>query len=398
MARIGIYGGSFNPVHSGHVLAAKEFICGLGLDTLLVIPAGIPPHKALAEKSPSGTVRAELLRIAMVEVPKACVDEMELSRKGKSYSYDTICQLRKRYPQDELYLLMGTDMLLTFDKWYRYEDILSMVTLGVINRYDTVKKDRASMENMKKFLEQKGGIVKILSNRYVDVSSTTVRRMLMLGCGEEYVPSEVFAAISRRGLYGVGEDFKNLPLERLKEAALSLHDARRVPHAIGCSDTAAKLAEHYGENVENAARAGILHDITKALGPKEQLRLCEKYAIMTDEYGGEQTKLLHGKTAAAVAEHIFGENSAVCSAVSWHTTGRANMSLLEKIIYIADYIEPNRDFIGVEELRSLAYKDIDAAVLLGIQMTIGLLMQNNRPLNRHSVEARDYLLQEGKLG
>ena len=115
---------------------------------------------------------------------------------------------------------------------------------------------------------------------------------------------------------------------------------------------------------------------------------------MTQEYGGEQTKLLHGKTAAAAAAHIFGENEAVCSAVCWHTTGRANMTLLEKIIYIADYIEPNRDFIGVDELRKLAFTDLDAAVLLGIQMTIGILVQNRRALNRHSVEARDYLLRE----
>lgn len=398
MARIGIYGGSFDPVHNGHVLAAKEFVRNLDLDTLLVIPAGTPPHKTLSDKSPAASVRTELLRRAMAEVPKALVDEMELSRVGKNYSYETICELKNRHPHDDLYLLMGTDMLLSFDKWYRYEDILPMVTLVVLNRYDTVNKDIASMEQMKKFLEQKGGSVKILSDRFVDISSTTVRRMLMLGCGESYVPPVVFAEICQRGLYGVGENLRNLPFEQLKDAVLSLHDPKRVPHAIGCSETAAKLAEHYGENMENAARAGILHDITKALGPREQLRLCEKYAIMTDEYGGEQTKLLHGKTAAAAAEHIFGENPAVCSAISWHTTGRAHMSLLEKIVYIADYMEPNRDFNGVEKLRSLAYKDIDAAVLLGIQMTIGLLMQNKRSLNRHSVEARDYLLQEGKLG
>lgn len=397
MAKIGIYGGSFNPVHNGHVLAAQEFVRNFSLDTLLVIPAGVPPHKALTDKSPGGKIRAELLRIAMTDVPNAVVDEIELFREGKSYSYDTIIQLKKRYPHDDMYLLMGTDMLLSFDKWYRYEDIIKLVKLGVINRYDTTEKDMKAMNQMKLFLEQKGGQVSILSDCFVDVSSTTARRMLLLGCGEAYVSSAVLKELHRQGLYGAGCNLKNLPFESLKEVALSLHDEKRIPHAIGCSEIAIDLAKHYGANEEDAARAGILHDITKALGPREQLRLCEKYAIMTDEYGGEQTKLLHGKTAAAAAKHIFGENDAVCSAVSWHTTGRAGMNLLEKIIYIADYIEPNRDFDGVEKLRSLAYADIDAAVLLGIQMTIGLLMQNNRPLNRHSVEARDYLLQEGKL-
>lgn len=396
MGKIGIYGGSFNPVHSGHVLAAEEFIRCLDLDVLLVIPAGIPPHKALADGSPDGETRAELLRAAMGNLPKVTVDEMELRREEKNYSYDTVSALREKYPDDELFLLMGTDMLLSFEQWYRYADILKMTTLGVLNRYDSEARDRAAMEKMKAKLEAMGGSVLILPNRFVDISSTTVRRMLMLGCGEDYIPEEVFAKIKENNLYGVGKDYRNLPFEKLKEVALSLHNAERVPHAVGCSETAVLLAEHYGANTTDAARAGILHDITKALGPKEQLRLCEKYAIMTQVYAGEQTKLLHGKTAAAVAEHIFGENAEVCSAVSWHTTGRAHMTLLEKIIYIADYIEPNRDFSGVEELRKLAFTDIDAAVLLGIQMTISLLEQSRRPLNRHSVEARDYLLQERK--
>lgn len=396
MARIGIYGGSFNPVHNGHVLAAEEFVRGFALDTLLVIPAGIPPHKALSDGSPDGETRARLLKMAMKNIAKVQVDEMELHREGKSYSYDTVCQLRQQHPSDELFLLMGTDMFLSFDSWYRYNDILSMVTLGVLDRYDVSERERVAMADMEQRLTAQGGTVRFLENRYIDVSSTTVRRMLLLGCGEAYVPADVFTEICHLGLYGVNADHTNLPFERLKETALLLHDSKRIPHAIGCSETAVKLAVHYGENTEDAARAGILHDITKALGAKEQLRLCEKYAIMSSEYGGDQTKLLHGKTAAAAAQHIFGENAAVCSAVSWHTTGRADMSLLEKIIYIADYIEPNRDFAGVEELRKLAFSDIDAAVLLGIQMTIALLIQNKRTLNKHSLEARDYLLQEGK--
>lgn len=397
MARIGIYGGSFDPVHNGHVLAAKEFVRSFELDTLLVIPAGIPPHKALLDNSPSGSVRAELLRLAMADVSNAQVDEIELNRQGKSYSYDTVCQLKERYPNDELYLLMGTDMLLSFDKWYRYEDILSLVTLGVLNRYDAVERDRLAMEQMKNFLLSKGGSVEILTENFVEMSSTTARSMLMLGCGEVYIPEKVYAEIVSRGLYRVSDNLKNLPFAELKEAALALYDKKRVPHAVGCSETAEALAKHYGENPDDALRAGILHDITKALGAKEQLRLCEKYAIMTDGYAGDQTKLLHAKTAAAAAKHIFGENDAVCSAISWHTTGRANMTLLEKIIYIADYIEPNRKFEGVETLRNLAYADIDAAVLLGIRMTMALLKKGKKTLNKYSLEARDYLLQEGNL-
>ena len=124
-----------------------------------------------------------------------------------------------------------------------------------------------------------------------------------------------------------------------------------------------ELAKVHGANVEDAARAGILHDVTKAMSGADQLRLCETYGIIIDDFLRTHTKLLHAPTAAAVAEHVFGENPAVCEAIRWHTSGRANMSTLEKIIYVADYMEPNRDFPGVKELRKLAYSDLDAALL-----------------------------------
>ena len=393
MGNIGIYGGSFNPVHTGHVLAMKHFVHSLSLDALLVIPAGMPPHKSLAAGSPDGDVRANLLRLAVEEIPEAKVDTRELQRQGKSYTYDTLCSIREEHPNDRLFLLIGTDMLLSFEQWYRYEEILKMADLAVLDRYCSAE-CKESMLNMKLKLERLGGNIILLDDPCKIVSSTTARRMLLLGCGEGYVPPKVLKEIEALGLYGTAGKYRGLSFDTLEKVSLSLHDAKRVPHAMGCSRTAVELAAHYGENKEDAARAGILHDVTKALGSREQLRLCEKYAIMTDEYSGEQTKLLHGKTAAAVAKHVFGENNAVCSAVSWHTTGRAGMSMLEKIIYIADYIEPNRDFPGVESLRKLAFSDIDSAVLLGIKMTIETLQQNGRPLNRHSVEARDFLLKE----
>lgn len=233
-------------------------------------------------------------------------------------------------------------------------------------------------------------------NSFAEISSTLVRRMLFFGCGSQYIPAAVFHRIEELGLYGVGEDLKGLSLDELKNAVMPLYDKRRFGHAVGCSETAVKLAGFYGADPVEAARAGMLHDITKSLSEREQLRLCEKYGIITDDYGGDQIKLLHGKTAAAAARHIFDENAAVCESISWHTTGRADMTLLEKIIYLADYIEPNRDFDGVEQLRELAYSDLDAAVLKGLQMTIDHVIERNRTLNRHSVEARDYLALKGK--
>ncbi|MDO4846101.1 MAG: nicotinate-nicotinamide nucleotide adenylyltransferase, partial [Oscillospiraceae bacterium] len=108
MARIGLFGGSFNPVHKGHVFAAESFIRLLALDKLIVMPAADPPHKELADGSPDAALRLRMLRAAMADVPNVEVSDLELRRGGKSYTYDTLLQLSAIYPDDELYLLMGT--------------------------------------------------------------------------------------------------------------------------------------------------------------------------------------------------------------------------------------------------------------------------------------------------
>ena len=114
MARIGVYGGSFNPPHLGHIFAARKERQLLGLDKVLLIPAAIPPHKAVAEGSPDGETRLALTKLAIAGEAGMEVSRIELDRPGPSYTVDTLRTLRECYPQDALYLLMGTDMFLSF--------------------------------------------------------------------------------------------------------------------------------------------------------------------------------------------------------------------------------------------------------------------------------------------
>ncbi len=225
----------------------------------------------------------------------------------------------------------------------------------------------------------------------IEFSSATARRMMFLRCGEQYFCPQVLQYAKEHKLYGLGKGYTSLSEDALLDAVAPLYEAKRFIHAKGCRDTAVELAIRYGADQVAAARAGLLHDITKALPVTEQLRLCQKYGIMTECYQGDMTKILHGKTAAAVAAVLFGETPEVCAAIAWHTTGRAGMTLLEKIVYIADYIEPTRSFDGVEQLRALAFQNLDAAVVCGIDMTIEMLKNRNCPINRDSVEAREYL-------
>ena len=126
MARIGIYGGSFNPPHLGHIFAARKARQLLGLDKILLIPAAIPPHKAVAEGSPDGETRFALTQLAISGETGMEVSRIELDRPGPSYTVDTLRELRESYPQDELYLLMGTDMFLSFFQWREPEAIAAL--------------------------------------------------------------------------------------------------------------------------------------------------------------------------------------------------------------------------------------------------------------------------------
>lgn len=385
MARIGIFGGSFNPPHLGHLLAVREFQKALSLDRVLLIPAATPPHKTLSANSPSARERFEMTVLTASQLPFAEVSDVELRREGASYTADTLEELHRSYPGDELFLLMGTDMFLSFDRWYQPERIASLATLAVAHRSeDKTEKLQAQAAALESSFHARTIFV---NNKFLPHSSTSVRALLAFGAAEEYLDSAVFAYIQKNHLYFCGADLKNLPFDRLKEVSLCLHKPKRVAHVQGCSETAALLAEKFGADVTDARRAGILHDITKALNSQEQLNLCANYGMILTQFQRENPKLLHAKTGAAVAERIFGENPAVCEAICWHTTGKADMTTLEKIIYLADYMEPNRDFDGVEELRRRTYADLDDAMYHGLAMTAGQLRSHGSEIDEHTLSA-----------
>lgn len=389
MAKIGIFGGSFNPPHLGHVLAVQEFQRVLGLDRVLLIPAAIPPHKQLTANSPDAAVRLAMTRLAFEKLPYAEVSDIELRRDGPSYTADTVAALQEQYPNDELFLLMGTDMFCSFESWYEPQRIADAAVLAVAYRgKDDLAAVRACAERLKSTF---GARIVPAENRCLPYSSTSVRAMLAFGCAESYLEPAVMRYILAHGLYDTKRDLKQLPFDELSRVSLALLKPKRVAHVQGCSQTAKALAAHYGADQTDAARAGMLHDVTKALTGDEQLKLCEHYGIILTPFERKNPKLLHAKTGAAVAKRIFGENDAVCSAIEWHTTGRADMTLLEKIIYLADYMEPTRDFDGVDELRRLTWSELDAALMLGLRMTARQLTEKHAQIDGNSLAALRFL-------
>ena len=197
----------------------------------------------------------------------------------------------------------------------------------------------------------------------------------------------MYAHIIQQRLYGARPD-----LNWLREQAYPMLKPRRISHVWGCEHEARRLAERWGCDPDAAAEAGILHDCTKKFELSDQLLLSDKYGIINDTAETANTKLLHAKTGAAVARVRFGVPPEIENAIRWHTTGKPDMTTLEKVLYMADYIEPARDFDGVDELRRTAMEDLDQAILDSMGSTMQFVLQRGGLLHPLTVDARNALI------
>lgn len=397
--KIGIFGGTFNPPHLGHLAAARTAIDVLGLDRLLMIPAAIPPHKELPEGTPAPEHRLAMtakLADALLLPEKVEVLSLELDRAGKSYTSDTLAQLREEYPEAELWLLMGTDMFLTLHLWHEPEKILELAGVCAFGR--TEQDGEAVFAPQREYLQKNfpgARITTITLPGLVDISSTRLRELLAGGEGAEYLYSSVYGYILMKGLYGTRADLKHLDLPELRACSDALVLQKRVRHIRGTEEEAARLARRWGADETLARRAGILHDCTKYLSGEEHIAICRQYGVPLDDLERSAPKLLHSKTGACIARHVFGESDEVYEAIFWHTTAKADMTTLEKILYVADYMEPNRAFDGVERLRELAYSDLDRALLLGVETTVQEMRDRDLPVHKNTLQAQAWLRDHG---
>ncbi len=202
MKRLGIFGGTFNPIHAGHVKAALGFLEAAALDALLVMPAKTPPHKEIAgENDPM--LRFHMTKLAFDEVgcDKITVSDLELKREGKSYSFYTVSELFA--PDSELFLYCGTDMLLSFDRWYRASDILSMATLAYAGREEQSPDLQREVEEKIRFLrETYGAKIITIPLQPIETSSSEIRERIMKGEDvERLLPPAVYRYIKEMRLY-----------------------------------------------------------------------------------------------------------------------------------------------------------------------------------------------------
>ena len=197
--KIAVFGGTFNPVHKAHLKIANEFVSLLNLDKVLIIPTFIPPHKNSSELA-DGAHRMNMCKLVFMG-EKFQVSDIEIKRQGKSYSYDTLCELKRVYPDDELYFIIGSDMLLSFDKWYRYEDILSMCTLCVMTRENEIGRETL-LEYARNVLKLREDEIIISNSKAYEMSSTLIREKIRRNENlSDFLTEEVENYIKENKLY-----------------------------------------------------------------------------------------------------------------------------------------------------------------------------------------------------
>ena len=185
-----------------------------------------------------------------------------------------------------------------------------------------------------------------------------------------------------------------LSVDVIKEKLQSALSIDRYIHTLGVAEEAQKLAAVYGdaELVKKAEYAGLLHDCAKDYPDDMKKRFCKEYHVPVDDVMKKQLGLIHPFLGAEVAKREYGvEDEDIIGAIRWHTTGKPEMTVLEKIVFIADYIEPNRDFDGVEDLRKVVWEDLDKGLAMGLAMTVEEMEQMGNPVHHNTLQALEYL-------
>ena len=199
MLRVGVYGGTFAPVHNGHVAAARAFMEQMKLDYLFIIPTNMPPHKQIDEGD-DPLLRLKMCELAFADIDGVVISDMEITRQGKSYTYDTLKELTRE--DTRLFFLCGTDMVLTFDTWYRFEDILKMCYPVYVRRENDPLITNRIVAKITEYYEKYGVMFRRIVTDPIEISSTDIRKMIAEGKDiSGVVPPRVAEFISERGLY-----------------------------------------------------------------------------------------------------------------------------------------------------------------------------------------------------
>ena len=386
MKKMALFGGSFDPIHSSHVAMALRLADKLGLDEVVLMPTFVPPHKIKETMAPAED-RLAMCRLAAEADSRLSVSRLELNREGASFTVDTLVQLCKQHPDTQWYLITGADMFCTLRTWHRFSEIANMAVLCTVPRGEI---DASKLREYAAGLEQMGARCYVDEEPVGPISSTELRCRVAAGQPlTGLVPPKVEAYIRQRGLYQTADAMSNRTRdEQFREIIRVRLGDYRYHHSLCVAEESARLAEKYGADAATLYTAGLLHDILKDTAPNAQLQILADFGILLDDVAKQVSKLWHAVSGAAFIEHILGvKDRVILDAVRYHTTGRAGMSLEEKILFVADFTSADRNYPDVVQMRRLAEESLESAMVYGIDFTIRDLLNQGQPVHPDTLAA-----------
>ena len=374
--RIGILGGTFDPIHQGHIKMAVSVLDSCKLDRLLVLPSGHPAYKSSIS---SREDRWKMVVIACTQDSRLLPSRLELDREGPTYTIDTLLELKKEHPKAELFWLLGSDGMLKLHNWHRLNEVLSLCSFLVCPRAGDISP--AEFQSEKQRLEEMGAKISMVWMDPINVSSTAVREALASGRSAPLLFSPNLEYCAVKGLYGM--------IPRLDQAGrwmdqlFSALNPRRFAHSVSVAQTARRLARIHGVDLRQAEEGGLLHDCAKCLPLKEMQRIATQHALTDDPYILSSSALMHSLVGAWIARNEYGmADPEVLEAIAYHNTGNPGMSRLSMCVCLADFIEPLRgSYPLLENVRILSELSLERALLMSLEGTADYVRSRGKYLH-----------------
>lgn len=384
--RVGILGGTFDPIHQGHVQMALSVLNAVRLDRMLIMPSGNPPYKACATLPED---RWKMVVTACARDPRLIPSRLELDRSGNIYTIDTLLMLRQDHPKWELFYVIGADAVMKLKNWHRIQEIFPLVTFLVCPRENYA--DPAAFTEEISRLRIMGASLIIVHMDPVNISSTAVRTALSRGDSTPLLDGSVREFCGAKGLYGMPR--------RIDEAdqwigkLFSALTPKRFAHSLSVANTARQLARIHGVDQLQAEEAGLLHDCAKCMPLKEMRSIAIEHSLTDDPTVLESSALLHSLTGAWVARNEYGmADPEVLEAIAYHNTGCTGMSRLSMCVCLADFIEPYREsFPLLEQVRMLSVLSLERALLLSLEGTADFVRSRGKYLHPRTQDTISWL-------
>lgn len=361
--KLAIMGGTFDPIHIGHLVTAEEVRHEFNVDEVLFVPTGHPPHKSHINMT-TCEHRYLMTVLATAANPYFKVSRIEIEREGVTYTVDTVKELKRIYGEEvELYFITGADAVHKILGWKESTELLQLCDFVAVTRPGYNKEEL--IRKVKMLNEQYESNIHFLEVPALAISSSDIRRRLMEMKPIKYlVPQEVENYIKKHDLYDYNIRLTEDEKACMYDYVASKLSAKRYAHTRGVVEMALEYAKLNGIDYDETFIAALFHDIAKELSAEETLALCDKYGIALDDYERTHLHLVHGKVGAVILQRDWGiSKPSILDAIRYHTLGRLNMTDLEKVVYLADMTEEGRSsYKGKDEIKRLARYNLDRAM------------------------------------